>query len=122
MRKIVFFLILGFAFSFYACDDNNGNGNEDESHLEEFIGVNIELDTISMLDTTRVTAHATGTNLVYYWQTSSNAPLIPIEGVDSVVLFYADPCLNPGKKYVDCTIIADNREETKRDSIILIAN
>lgn len=117
MKKIIYAIILLLAISVFSCKPEDP---PQDSNLVEFIGVSFEKDTTHYLDTTRVVAHAIGTNLTYQWQTSSNAPLIPIEGIDSVVLFYSDPCLNPGIKYVYCTIIAENREEMKMDSIILV--
>jgi DNA modification methylase len=39
---------------------------------------------------------------------------------ESIDLVVTSPPYNIGKKYVYCTIKADNREETKTDSIILV--
>ncbi|NLA23683.1 MAG: hypothetical protein GX879_01835 [Bacteroidales bacterium] len=111
-------LLLG-CFAFNSCKPDDPSPDEG-AILEEFIGVKFDIDTIQYLDTTRIVANAKGKNLVFQWETSSNAPLIPIEGVDTAVLFYADPCLNPGVKYVYCTVIADNAKQTKMDSIVLV--
>lgn len=117
MKKLIIISLVASICLLNACKPENPD--PEDSHLDEFIGVSFEKDTIQYLDTTLVVAHAIGTNLTYQWQTSSNAPLIPVEGVDSVVLFYADPCLNPGIKYVYCTVVAENGQVMKMDSIVL---
>ncbi len=118
MKHVIIISFVASMLFFNACKPENPN--PEDSRLDEFIGVSFEKDTTHYLDTTRVVAHARGVNLTYQWQTSSNAPLIPVEGVDSVVLFYSDPCLNPGVKYVYCTVIAENAQEMKMDSIVLV--
>jgi hypothetical protein len=118
MKTIIITSFVAILFFSVSCKPNDPTANT-ESVLENFISVNIEMDTIHYLDTSRVFAHAVGENMVYQWQTSSNAPLIQITGIDTAVLFYADPCLNPGVHYVYCTVIAENREEMKMDSIVL---
>lgn len=120
MKRIWIILIL-LAFVGTACDDENGDDNnaQPDSYLEEFVSLESDVDTLQYCDTTRIVANAVGTNLHYEWGTNSNAPLIPQEGVDSIIWFYADPCVTLGVKQVYCTVTAENDEVMKVDTVVI---
>jgi hypothetical protein len=54
------------------------------------------------------------------WTTNSNAPLLPIDGVDTAIYFYADPCVTTGPKQVYCEIQALNDTIKKMATIVII--
>jgi hypothetical protein len=118
---LVFLLSL---LSFSACDDSNDEDNTDDvaetSYLDDFVALNAEMDTLHYMDTTRIVATAVGTDLKYLWTTNSNAPLLPIDGVDTAIYFYADPCVTTGPKQVYCEIQALNDTIKKMATIVII--
>ncbi|MBN2682503.1 MAG: hypothetical protein JXR58_08335 [Bacteroidales bacterium] len=113
---ILTFIIL----AIYSCKEDKPDNTNPDSFLEEFVSINVENDSLFYMDTTRITAYAKGKGLKYTWETNSNAPLIPIEGVDSAILFYADPCVIAGPKQIFCTISAENRTEMKVDTVVIL--
>jgi hypothetical protein len=119
MKAIVFFLAL-VSTVLFSCKEEKPDEVNPDSFLEEFVEIIVQKDSLFYMDTTRITAYAKGNGLKYTWETNSNAPLIPIEGVDSAILFYADPCVIPGPKQIFCTVSAENREEMKVDTVVII--
>jgi len=117
-RNLILFVLIGLVGVFInACNDN---GVHKDSVLESFDTIMAAEDTLRLGDSTEVTVYAKGKKLKYLWQTNNNAPLISVPGADTVVLFYADPCIGLGESYVYCKIIAENKEEEKK-TIITIA-
>ncbi|MGM0649797.1 MAG: hypothetical protein ACQES1_04725 [Bacteroidota bacterium] len=116
------FMMLGIIIS--ACDDdddddNNNSNDTTDAYVESFDQLYAEKDTLNYMDTTRVIAVASGKGLKYTWGTNSNAPLLSIEGVDSEIYFYADPCVSTGSKQVYCTVSAGEDEIRKVDTIVI---
>ena len=118
-KLLILLLVLPFVFNIISCNDKDNDVIED-SYLEEFVSLEAEADTLHYMDTTKVVATAIGNKLTYEWETSSNAPIIPIEGKISEVYFYADPCVSTGAKIIYCKVKASNREETKKDTIVIV--
>ncbi len=120
--RILFTGSLLIAFTFCGCEeeDNPDNNATEGSHLDEFVSLEVENDTLHYLDTTRIVATAIGNDLKYKWETNSNAPLLPIEGIDSAIYFYADPCVSTGAKQIFCTVSAENDEVMKVDTIVIV--
>ncbi|MFO7878823.1 MAG: hypothetical protein ACQES0_10300 [Bacteroidota bacterium] len=113
------FIMMGIFFS--ACEKNDGDEDDTttDAYLESFDDLYSEKDTLNYMDTTRVIALASGKGLKYTWKTNSNAPLLPVDGKDSEIYFYADPCVSTGIKQVICTITAGEDEITKTDTIVI---
>ncbi len=116
-KIIVVFLACILVFLINACNDNDGINSD--SVLESFDTIMAVEDTLVFGDSTEVMVYAKGKNIEYLWQTNNNAPLIPIPGTDTVVLFYADPCIGVGESYVYCKVIAANRSEEKKTIITI---
>ncbi|MEA3448213.1 MAG: hypothetical protein U9Q98_07160 [Bacteroidota bacterium] len=119
---ILCFMLLGIIIS--ACDDDDDDNNDDpnnttDAYIESFDELYSEKDTLNYMDTTRVIAVASGKGLKYTWRTNSNAPLLPIDGVDSEIYFYADPCVSTGAKQVICEVSAGEDKMTKIDTIVI---
>ncbi len=102
----------------YSCR-NNDDINKG-SVLENFDTIIAEEDSLRFGDSTKVVVYATGKDLEYLWQTNNNAPLISVPGTDTVVLFYADPCIGLGESYVYCKVIAENRSHEKKTIITIV--
>ena len=118
-KLLLLLLVLPFLFNIILCNDDENDIAKD-SYLEEFVSLEAEADTLHSMDTTKVVATAIGNKLTYEWETSSNAPIIPIDGKISEVYFYADPCVSTGPKLIYCTVKASNREEEKNDTIVIV--
>ncbi len=120
-KWLLCFMVLGIIIS--ACeeeDNNNDDPNDtDDAYIESFDELYAEKDTLNYMDTTRVIAVASGKGLKYTWNTNSNAPLLPIEGTDAEINFYADPCVSTGVKQVICKISAGDDEIQKIDTIVI---
>jgi hypothetical protein len=114
--SILLFFLIG-------CEDNKDDDNnqpEPGSYLTEFVSLESEKDTLHYMDTTRIIATAIGKDLKYVWQTNSNAPLLPIAGIDSAIYFYADPCVTVGAKQIFCTVSGENDEVMLVDTVVII--
>ncbi len=103
----------------FSCSKEDDDFHPD-SHLEEFISIESNHDTLSMGDSTTLHAIAEDSNLTYQWSTNSNAPLISIKNKPEKIIFYADPCVGTGSNTIFCTIKAKNRQERKDIELIVI--
>lgn len=107
MRKLIIFLFV--LCIFFSCKKEE---EKPESHLDNFVSLVAEKDTIFTGQTTKITAIVEGENLKYNWSATAG----DILGANNVVTYAAPTCV-PGNNEITCTVSADNKSETKTITI-----
>jgi hypothetical protein len=86
-----------------------------ESELINFNSVTADQDTLLVGESAKLTAIAEGNNVTYNWEASTGDLL----GSGNVVYYLAGIC-SVGTNIIRCTVIGDNRSESKTVTIVVL--
>ena len=97
-------------------DDDDNTPIDTTQVALEYISLELDVDTLLLLDTTHVMANANGYNMEYYW----SATMGDILGSGKKVTYLAPNC-TVGEQTISCRILnGDGDEETKTVNIMIV--
>jgi hypothetical protein len=110
--SLVFIMFISCMILLQACKKEENTNNTSTDKLE-FVSLNVEKDTITVQDLTKITAKANGKNLSYSWSCDNELGII--EGSGSEILF---TICHAGKFKITCKVIDGSNNEISKDAYV----